>query len=303
MARRLVLSLAVLVVLLAGARAHAKKMTLPELLDLARTGNPGLHANAAVTEASQAQVSEAWTNWLPSGDILSLLAPSPRVQCRSPGMASAQSEDVGPREQDCTSTTAGEFSLSTVSFSQVFTRTEVRLIQPLWDFGKISAGLAAARAGVGVSREREAGARADVELNVRKAYYGIKLARELIATLEEGSGYVDDGQKRIEGDLAKGVGNSTVTDKLRLRTVRAEVDARLLEAKRLEGLARAGLRASTSTSTTTILRPSRSRTARSATTRTRRASTDPRFVCWITLCAPSVPWPISSAGASTPTWC
>ena len=60
-----------------------------------------------------------------------------------------------------------------MSWNQVFTRTEVKLIQPVWDFGKISAGIAAAEAGVGVSRREEAGARADVELNVRKAYYGL----------------------------------------------------------------------------------------------------------------------------------
>ena len=140
-------------------------------------------------------------------------------------------------------TNATEFSLNKVSFNQVFTRTELRLVQPVWDFGKISAGVAAARAGVDVSREREAGARADVELNVRKAYYGIKLARELIATLEEGSGYIDEAQKRIESDLAKGTGNTTVTDRLRLRVVRAEVDARIQEAKRGEAIARDGLRA------------------------------------------------------------
>jgi multidrug efflux system outer membrane protein len=220
------------------AEAAAKKLTLPELLDQARAANPGLHASAAATAAMEAQVSEARRYWLPSGDVLSLIAPSPRVACEGPP-GSTQAF----REENCVSTTATEASLNTISFKQVFTRTEVRLVQPLWDFGKISAGVAAARAGVDVSREREAGARADLELNVRKAYYGLKLAREMLATLEEGSGYIDDGQKKLEGDLAKGVGTATVTDKLRLRTVRAEVDARLLEAKRLGDLARDGLRA------------------------------------------------------------
>jgi outer membrane protein TolC len=171
---------------------------------------------------------------------MSLLAPSPSIGCQAPpGMA----DDQATRQHYCLSTGATEANISNLSYKQVFTRTEVRLVQPLWDFGKISAGVAAARAGVEVSREREAGSRADLELNVRKAYYGLKLARELISTLEEGSSYVEEGQKKIEGDLAKGVGTATVTDKLRLRTVRAEVDARLLEAKRMADLARDGLRA------------------------------------------------------------
>jgi len=239
-----VLSLAA-VMLVVPAGAEAKKLTLPELLDQARAAYPGLHASAAATAAMEAQVSEARRYWLPSGELLSLLSPSPGVSCQPPpGLVNDGSvSDQTFREQNCLSTSSNEASISNVSWRQVFTRTEVRLIQPIWDFGKISAGVAAARAGVEVSREREAGARADLELNVRKAYYGLKLARELIATLEEGSSYVDEGQKKIEGDLAKGIGTATVTDKLRLRTVRAEVDARLLEAKRMANLARDGLRA------------------------------------------------------------
>jgi outer membrane protein TolC len=247
MVRRFVACLALVTALLAGAVVHAKKMTLPELLDFARAKNPTLRATSAVTDASRAQVTEAWTYWLPSGDILSLLAPSPNVHCNATAIPGAPSidtpEGVAFARANCIQTNATEFSLDNVSFNKVFTRTEVHLVQPLWDFGKISAGLSAARAGVDVSREREAGARADVELNVRKAYYGIKLARELIATLDEGGGYIDEAQKRIESDLAKGTGNTTVPDRLRLRVTRAEVDARIQEAKRGEAIARDGLRA------------------------------------------------------------
>ncbi len=60
--------------------ASAKQFTLPELLDLARA-NPGLQASSAATAAMQAQVLEAKLNWLPQGDLLSVLAPSPTVEC------------------------------------------------------------------------------------------------------------------------------------------------------------------------------------------------------------------------------
>jgi outer membrane protein TolC len=208
-------------------------MTLPQLLEMAR-GNPGLQAGAAATAAMEAQVIEAKLNWLPQGDLLSLLAPSPNIHCLN--------ENGVPSPQACVTTNNGEANLSTISWNRVFTRTEVKLIQPIWDFGKISAGIAAAKAGVEVSRSKEAGARADIELNVRKAYYGLKFARDVLDMLDEGSSYVRDAEKRIEKDLANGTGNSTVTDKLRLRTVRAEVDSRISEAKRLQGFARESLR-------------------------------------------------------------
>ncbi|HET6279326.1 MAG TPA: TolC family protein [Polyangia bacterium] len=232
-----VVALPTLFILALPATAAAKKLTLPELLDMARAANAGLLATAAATNAMEAQVSEARRNWLPSGDVFSILAPSPNIHC-------TDAAHGGGGVENCTSTNYAEPTPQNTlgNLSGVFTRTEVKLIQPIWDFGKISAGVDAARAGVGVARAREAGARADLELNVRKAYYGYKLARDLLATLEEGSGYIDDGQKRVDKDLAAGTGTVTVTDKLRLRTIRAEVDARLLEAKRLGNLARDSLR-------------------------------------------------------------
>jgi outer membrane protein len=216
------------------APARAKKLTLPELLELARAASPGLQASAAATEAMEAQVSEARRNWLPQGDLLSILAPSPEVHCAD--------ENGLPSITNCIQTSTGEANLGHVAWTRVFTRTEVRLIQPVWDFGKISAGVAAAKAGVGVAQERQAGARADVEQNVRRAYWGMKLARDVLDMLDQGLGYVDDGQKKLEKDLEAGTGTASVTDKLRIRTVRAEVDARTLEAKRGQNLARDGLR-------------------------------------------------------------
>src|SRR3954451_11330061 len=115
--------------------AQAKKMTLDELLDMARTRNPGIAAAGAATAAVEAQTSEARRNWLPQGDLLSLLAPSPNIHCRN------LTGDPDPAR--CVTTTDNEATISNVAWTKVFTRTEVRLIQPIWDFGKISAGVAA----------------------------------------------------------------------------------------------------------------------------------------------------------------
>lgn len=221
----------------AASPAWAKKMTLPQMLEMAR-GNPGLAASAAATSASESQVLEAKLNWLPQGDLLSVLGPSPNIHCSNPFSGVAGTSATDP----CLETTTPEARITDVSWNRVFTRTEVKLIQPVYDFGKISAGIAAAEAGVAISRQKEAGARADVELNVRKAYYGLKFARDVIDMLDEGSGYVDDALKKLDKDLANGTGNVSVTDRLRMRTVRADLDARILEVKRLQGIARESLR-------------------------------------------------------------
>ncbi|HEY2728379.1 MAG TPA: hypothetical protein VGK52_00465, partial [Polyangia bacterium] len=146
-----------------GARAaQAKKMTLPELLELARQVSPGMQAAAAATEAMEAQVSEARRNWLPHGDLLSILAPSPSIHCQRYEQDANGKLGQVPDVTNCVSTTNGEARITDVNWTRIFTRTEVKLIQPVWDFGKISAGVAAARAGVGVSQEKQNAARADV---------------------------------------------------------------------------------------------------------------------------------------------
>ncbi len=209
-------------------------MTLPQLLEMAR-GNPGLQASAAATAAMEAQVTEAKMNWLPQGDLLSILAPSPNIQCLdAAGMRDTDNcvHDVGARGAAC----------RTLSWNKVFTRTELKLIQPLVRLRQDLGGRRGGRGG----RRRLAPARGGrarrLELNVRKAYYGLKFARDVIDMLDEGSSYVDEAQKKLEKDLAAGTGNVSVTDKLRMRTVRAELDARILEAKRLQALARESLR-------------------------------------------------------------
>ncbi len=225
--------------------ALAKGYTLAELVDMARKGNPGIMAGGAATGAMQAQVLEAKRNWLPSGELLSFVAPVPRIQCRGPNQMNPDGSALTDvRESNCVTTNANPRDDPSIltKLAGPWSRTELRLVQPLWDFGKIAAGVAAAEAGVSALREKQAGSAFDVELNVRKAYWGLKLARELLDALDEGTGYVGEAQKKIDKQLEEGTGSVTVTDRLRLKTVRAEVDARTLETRRLANLARAGLR-------------------------------------------------------------
>jgi outer membrane protein TolC len=251
MSRKMVIRIALGVgaVLGAASPALARPYTLVELVELARKGNPGIAAGGAAAMAMEWQVIEAHRNWYPSGELLSFVAPVPKIDCAYPGRITADPQTGiaytrDQREDNCVTT--GQDPLHNPSIltnlKGAWTRTELRLVQPLWDFGKISAGVAAAEAGVAALREKQAGTASDVEMNVRRAYWGLKLARELSDTLAEGTEYVEQAQKKIDKQLEAGTGNVTVTDKLRLRTVRAEVDARTLETKRLAELALNGLR-------------------------------------------------------------
>jgi multidrug efflux system outer membrane protein len=223
--------------------ARGDAYRLDQLLELARESNPGLIAGAFQTAKVEGQLSEANRSWMPSGELLSVLAPAPDIQCQEWPVLSMTGERIDP-EQYCIHTNVSDVNTaSTSTFRGVFSRTELKLVQPLFTFGKISAGKKAAQRGLAASKDREAGLRADVDLNVKRAYYGLKLARSVLETLQEGLGYLDDAQKQVEKELAEGTGGVTQTDRLRLRTVRAELDIRMLEAQKGAEEAMGGLRA------------------------------------------------------------
>jgi outer membrane protein len=230
-----------IVVLCLPVAAMAKPYKLDEILDLARKGNPGLAAGEQATAGIEAQLLEARRNYYPTGELNSVLSQAPRITCKGP--------DGNPLngEQNCVQTqsigTNSDGFLNAIRPAGIFTRTELKLVQPVYTFGKISAGVAAAESGVKASQSRQFGLVADLDLNVRRAYWGAKLATEILATLNEASGYLDKAQKKIEDDLAEGTGDASVTDRLRLRTMRADIDGRILEAQRGADLARSGIRA------------------------------------------------------------
>jgi outer membrane protein len=242
------LSPILIVVLSLPTAAMAKPYKLDEILDLARKGNPGLAAGEQATAGIEAQLLEARRNYYPTGELNSLLAQAPRITCTGEqGALASDGKTLLTPEQNCVQTqsigTNSDGFLRAITPAGIFTRTELKLVQPLYTFGKLTAGVAAAESGVKASQSRQFGLVADLELNVRKAYWGAKLATEILATLKEASGYLDTAQKKIEEELAEGTGDASVTDRLRLRTMRADIDGRILEAQRGADLARSGLRA------------------------------------------------------------
>jgi len=219
--------------------AQAEIYDLESLLKLATQYNPGVMASAKGTKQVEAQLSEAKRSWLPTGEFRSIVAPSPSIQCSNPL----------PRPGDVTSEEWNQACLNTgnpevnIGFSGIFTRNEITLTQPVYTFGKIDSGISAARAGIEASRSGEAAVKDVLALNVKRAYYGYKLMREILATLEEANGYVDEAETLVQQDLDEGNGNMSITDKLRLQTVRAELETKMLEAKKGQAIALSGLRA------------------------------------------------------------
>lgn len=111
---------------------------------------------------------------------------------------------------------------------------------PLWTFGKITNLTDAASAQVAVGEHEVRKEKNELKLNVRKAFYGVQLARDSLALIREAEQRIDKYVDRLSNQVASG--DADDVDLLKLRMYRAELDARDSEARRQETIAMAGLR-------------------------------------------------------------
>jgi outer membrane protein TolC len=111
---------------------------------------------------------------------------------------------------------------------------------PIWTFGKITNLWDAADAQVHVGEHEVRKEQNDVKLTVRRAYYGVQLARDALILLRDASGRIDKYLGQLQKKVDDGDGDDVAL--LKLKMYRAELDARQSEAVRQESIALSGLR-------------------------------------------------------------
>jgi outer membrane protein TolC len=111
---------------------------------------------------------------------------------------------------------------------------------PLWTFGKISNLVTAAERQIQVGEHAVLKEKNDVRLSVRRAYYGVQLARDAIALIDEAVRIVEKHLGRLEKRVHEGDGDDI--ELLKLKMNRAELSARRAEVQQQERTAMAGLR-------------------------------------------------------------
>jgi outer membrane protein TolC len=204
------------------AFADPPKLTLEQVIAKA-TANPKVQMAIGDKEVAQARIHEAYASAvLPRLKATAYGTVSPEITCDNP---------------DCTQTSPQNFAWD---FKGFFGGASLEVTQILYTFGKASHGLAAARAGVQAYDSLANEAAGDAAVDAARAYWGLKLARELGAML-------DDGIEQIEG-AQKGFADRkdvTIEDQQRVAVLLAEAKAQRAEAAAGEAQALAGLRAIT----------------------------------------------------------
>ncbi len=122
-----------------------------------------------------------------------------------------------------------------------FTQLEVMFNVPLWTFGKLATALEAAQNGLEAQRAQGESRRAEVVLNVKRLYYGVLLADQLSAVLDEMLDNMDKAVSKVKERLAAGSTSVTEIDLLKLQTGRAKLAKGVAEVRASAGLARSAL--------------------------------------------------------------
>lgn len=113
-------------------------------------------------------------------------------------------------------------------------------VLPLWTFGKLSNLWDAADAQVKVAEQDVEKEKNAIKQDVRRAYYGVQLARDALALIHDAENHVEKYLGSLEQKVKQGEGDEITLYKLKIQ--RAELIARHSEARQKEAVALAGLR-------------------------------------------------------------
>ena len=213
--------------LLCAAPAAAAEYTLDECVKLAVERNERIKAAHADLEYYEGKYHEAQAAfWLPYV--------SATVMGGGP---------VAPVDKDIKRVTdASNLGALGITAAGYVIQGSVDVVWPLYTFGKLGAVLDAAGSGVDAATQGVAAARDQVILDTRKAYYGVIVAREVIAVIEDGREKLRDARAKVKELLDKDDPQATEKDLFKLDYYGAEIESRLQEAKKGLKVAQGALR-------------------------------------------------------------
>jgi outer membrane protein TolC len=208
------------------ATIKPRSFTLAECLALAERNHPGVWAARARLAYVHGQLDEAtfapWFQWSATSNF-GLLPPI------------TGSVYFTASTQESRNISAFEGLRPVLTF-------DINGLVPLYTFGKITAARNAARANVRVTEWDMEKVRQVTRMDVRRAYFGLLMARDARFVIDDALSRLDKALQGIRDKLAKEDKSVTSIDRLRLETFREEVVARSGEPRRGESFALAALR-------------------------------------------------------------
>ncbi len=175
--------------------------------------------------AGQADVALAKAaRWIPDANATIVLGPSPEARGQFPENPTAGSSR----------------GLTGVG---AFGRFELNVVQPLYTFGRLDAARDAANAGVEARTFAAEDTLAQLQLRVRKLFWGEALARKLLAIADDVAKAIEEVDKRIQDLLRNNDPSISTQDRYRVEVFRGVLKGRQAEARKGLDFAHIGLAA------------------------------------------------------------
>ncbi|MFO0760258.1 MAG: TolC family protein [Byssovorax sp.] len=194
--------------------------SLPQILELAEKNHPNIAQARAKVAQARAQLDEAHF--------------APFSQFKLTGGVAIAPVLAG------NNTFSPNTDISLTSSLGVAWRAGIDGVIPVWTFGKITNLWEAAGANVKLNEASLEKERDAMRVDVRRAYFGLQLARDALLLLKDVRSALDKGRKSMQAQIDKDEGDPI--DLLKLDTYASELDVREAEAERWTTIALAGLR-------------------------------------------------------------
>lgn len=195
-------------------------VTLPRLLELVERNHPNIAEARARLNQSRAQRDEAYFAPFSQFKFTGGVALAPTVRGNN--------------------TYSPNTDVSLTSSLGVAWRGGIDGVIPLWTFGKITNLWDAAEANVAVKEAEVEKQRDEIRYEVRRAYFGLLLARDGMILLADARSQLDTAEAKLQALVDEEDGDPI--ELLKLQTFAAELEVREAEAERFETVALAGLR-------------------------------------------------------------
>ena len=232
----------------ASSKSGARKFDLQALWSMAQGRFPGIIAARQTVDSARHARNEQIFLRLPSADFSGFLSWSPNVKCKDTGEIGADGKPLALGGPDhCVETNIAQtLNTSTIQnylpFYGALVQLNLRITQPLYTFGKLTAAWDLGQTGLDIASAQSDGVRLDHQLNLLRAYFGLKSARAALDTVKEGHEQVTKWVKQMDIDLEAGKGSASEIDLMRLKVAESQIELILIDLERTIGSTLAALR-------------------------------------------------------------
>jgi outer membrane protein TolC len=203
-------------------------LTLHEAEELALQNNPAMATARADLRLAQARLSQAsHARYVPRLSLRTVTGPVPRARAGYTQDGVLTSPDTSTGFSDL----------------RPFVDLQLTLVQPLFTFGKLGRLTDAATHGVRAADADILRHRAAVKAEVRKLYWGLVLAQELLVIVEDARADVSQAREKLQQMFDAGSEDITQADMFKLTLFEYDIDKKHREARDGVALGHAALRA------------------------------------------------------------